>query len=591
MSFFTNKTLVQKVIIFSAFFFCLVTFIAVTTCIFSSKSIQKAQFKTQLEQTVAQKRLEFQAALNSEIVLALQMTKSPVIKSFMIDPDDSDSKRAAFEEFEAYRQSFLGKNVFWISGEDKKFYSDGKYSYTVDPANEADYWYNMTMKETEVYNFNINYNENLGKTMLWVNAVVRNSKGTAIGIAGTGIPLTDFINNMYVGLDPAITMYLYNSLEEITGSRDKSLIENKTILSSILPDLSGKLDTDSKTDFKHISTKRGQYVITPIAAIQWNIAVFIPYSAAKGITGISLAVAFLMVVLTFIILASYTLFVLNIIKSMSTVLNSTKQETQNQTSFIEGVEEIANGNVVAIDQFGTLMKTQIDQIELSSAKTTELMENMTEVNKLRADSIVSVTDLNTSSNTGAEHVNNITSKIDELAQCTAELSAANKLIAGITNRTNLLAMNASIEAAHAGEQGKGFAVVAKEIRALAEKSRIQQQGVSTSIEKINEMVNDISGFSDTIKQSFTDIVNNTGHVQDNFQAMSQRLETQMDLGETISTNLQSITSITERTSTQFTQMRELNTKLAQEVEVATESSRTLLKNSQAILDSTGIKVK
>lgn len=55
----------------------------------------------------------------------------------------------------------------------------------------------MTLLETEVYNFNINYNPTLKQTNLWGNAVVSDDAGKPIGILGTGIPLTDMIQEMY----------------------------------------------------------------------------------------------------------------------------------------------------------------------------------------------------------------------------------------------------------------------------------------------------------------------------------------------------------------------------------------------------------
>lgn len=585
-----RRTLLQRIALFSGFFFCLVIIISTVTCSVSSRATYKSEIRSRLAQTAGQKRLEFQAGLNGEILLALQMTKSPVIKSFLKYPDRTQYMQPAFEEFEAYRRSFLGQTAFWISTEDRRFYSDGNYAYTVDPNNPDDYWYNMTLSETQVYNFNINYNKELGKTLLWVNAVVRNEQDTPIGIVGTGIPLSNFISSMYETLDQSITMYLYNNSNEITGATNTRLIEDKTDITTILPELAGRTIQEagaSATEIRHISAKKGEYVITPISSIGWNIVMFMPYSGQKGFASASLLVAVLLVVVAFIILSVYTVFILRVLKSMVRVLSTTKQEAYSQSDFITGVETTVTDNVGIIDQFGQVMRDQSDQITASAAKTTELIHMMDELNALRADSVLNVTDLDTSSMTGADHINNIGVKINDLVQCTKELEAANKLIESITSKTNLLAMNASIEAAHAGEQGKGFAVVAKEIRTLAEKSRTQQRGVTAAITRINAMVEDIATYSDTIKQSFNDIVHNTSRVQSNFQDMSAKIEAQQLLGRDISTNLEAISKATGLSDTQFTDMRESNIELAEKVKLAAENSGHLLQAAKELLDSTG----
>ena len=161
-------------------------------------------------------------------------------------------------------------------------------------------------------------------------------------------------------------------------------------------------------------------------------------------------------------------------------------------------------------------------------------------------------------------------------ECTNRLTSANNLIASITSKTNLLAMNASIEASHAGEQGKGFAVVAKEIRALAEKSRAQQQDVSRAIADINSMVKDMVQYSETAKESFDQIVANTERVQNNFQNMSNKLESEASLVQTISANLQNVSSSNQKINLNFAEMKQSNKMVSNEISKAVVSSDELL---------------
>ena len=204
---------------------------------------------------------------------------------------------------------------------------------------------------------------------------------------------------------------------------------------------------------------------------------------------------------------------------------------------------------------------------------------------MRKDSLASTNDLTESSERGNSHIANITIKIEELNECTKRLSSANNLIASITSKTNLLAMNASIEASHAGEHGKGFAVVAKEIRSLAEKSRAQQQDVRYAIDNINSMVAEMVQYSQVAMESFKEIVSNTQKVQDNFFNMSDKLETEASIAQTISANLQSVSTTSQKINMSFSEMKSSNEQIEKEISSALDSSNELLVITDDLLNS------
>lgn len=568
-----QRTIQNKIRLYSISIMAVVLLLtAVMTALYSRSSNRKRVF-SELEQIAYQKNLEFQANLNSQIILALQMAKSPVVIDYFLDPEDEELAEQAKKEIAAYQESFLGRTSFWISSKDLKFYSDLRYSYTLNPDNPDDYWYNMTMKETEVYNFNINYNKELGKTLLWLNVIVRDVKDNPIGIVGTGIPLSGFINDMYRNLPDGIQMYLYNNSLEVTGARDQSVIAEKAPVMKFLPSLKAE---EALTDkLVHLS-RQGEFVINPIKVIGWNLVLYVPERVGDYFSSEIFIVGIILDAVSLCIIFIFTVILYKLMGQTVKHLDTTKLKANDQVELMDQVNATINENVDYLEQFGQLIDHQINQIATSVDNTTELMNDLEAMNVLRKDSIESTNDLAESSQTGTSHIAHITSKIEEMNECTNRLTSANNLIASITSKTNLLAMNASIEASHAGEQGKGFAVVAKEIRALAEKSRAQQQDVSRAIADINSMVKDMVQYSETAKESFDQIVANTERVQNNFQNMSNKLESEASLVQTISANLQNVSSSNQKINLNFAEMKQSNKMVSNEISKAVVSSDELL---------------
>ncbi|MCR5613722.1 methyl-accepting chemotaxis protein [Treponema sp.] len=579
----SQKSLKGKIKGYSVLFMAAVFAAAVCTCFLFSKAENRKSSVLKLEQLANQKNLEFQANLNSQIILALQMSKSPVIVDYFQNPSDDELFEQAVKEFEAYMNSFIGKTVFWVNDKDHKFYSDLKYSYTVNPSNPDEYWYNMTVKDTEVYNFNINYNKELGKTMLWLNVVVRDKTRIPVGIVGTGIPLNNFISDMYKQIPDTIHMYLYNNKLEITGARDSSILADKVSLSDIFPELTE--DKASCSVLTHVSSRKGEYVLVPIDVIGWNLVLFASSSFKNYFSRDGLIIALVMIIIAGIIITFYMILFKKIMATTSLHLKTTIKKAAGQVDTMDQVNLTIGENIDYLGNFGDLIGNQIRQIATSVDNTAELMKDLEAMNVLRNDSIESTNDLADSSKKGNMHITNISSKIDELNDCTLRLTEANNLIAGITSKTNLLAMNASIEASHAGEQGKGFAVVAKEIRALAEKSRAQQHDVRVAIDDINRMVTEMVHYSETAKESFDEIVANTQRVQNNFHNMSNKLESEASLVQTISANLQSVTSANQKINASFDDMKNSNLEVSKEISTAVDSSNELLSVAASLLQS------
>ena len=116
--------------------------------------------------------------------------------------------------------------------------------------------------------------------------------------------------------------------------------------------------------------------------------------------------------------------------------------------------------------------------------------------------------------------NTVTQKI---ADESGGLIEASSVIQNIASQTNLLAMNAAIEAAHAGEAGKGFAVVADEIRKLAEESSVQGKTITDTLKKLSDDIVGLSDSSKIVEEKFNAIFK----LSENVRGMSAELTAAM----------------------------------------------------------------
>jgi methyl-accepting chemotaxis protein len=138
----------------------------------------------------------------------------------------------------------------------------------------------------------------------------------------------------------------------------------------------------------------------------------------------------------------------------------------------------------------------------------------------------------------------LTEELAHIAQQSAFLEEANTTLVNIASQTNILAMNAAIEAAHAGETGRGFAVVAGEVRKLAESSSKESVSISNEIKKMRAGIEKIRQVSDhtvnTLQNMFTEVTD----MGFSFTTVTKAVEAQAASGGEI---LEAITILRETT--------------------------------------------
>ncbi|HOV63757.1 MAG TPA: methyl-accepting chemotaxis protein [Spirochaetia bacterium] len=201
---------------------------------------------------------------------------------------------------------------------------------------------------------------------------------------------------------------------------------------------------------------------------------------------------------------------------------------EQQAESVSSVSEVMETIAKQVDALGGLIEIQSANITESSASIEEMVANIRSVTSNVSTAASMTRELVQASSIGKEKMSTVTSQVREIAEQSEKLIEMNSIIANIASQTNLLAMNAAIEAAHAGNAGKGFSVVADEVRKLAELSKEQSMEIRQHLKEVTSIIDSVAVSTEDASLSFDDInklVSDVDNIQETIRhAMSEQSE-------------------------------------------------------------------
>ncbi|MGP1458045.1 MAG: cache domain-containing protein [Treponema sp.] len=211
------------------------------------------------------------------------------------------------------------------------------------------------------------------------------------------------------------------------------------------------------------------------------------------------------------------------INEISSNIDGVKQQAMTQAASVTETSSTVEEIIRTIETLNGSIETQSASVVQSSAAVEQMVANIASITQSleKSDNMVKNLAAATSESKATLLASNtVTQKI---ADESGGLIEASSVIQNIASQTNLLAMNAAIEAAHAGEAGKGFAVVADEIRKLAEEAGSQGKAITDTLKKLSDDIKGLSDSSKIVEEKFNAIFS----LSENVRGMSAQLTAAM----------------------------------------------------------------
>ena len=183
------------------------------------------------------------------------------------------------------------------------------------------------------------------------------------------------------------------------------------------------------------------------------------------------------------------------------------RQSHSVTETASTVHEIAS-NIQSLER---MIQGQTAEVTNATASVEEMLANIGSVTNSVEKMAGLFQGLIKEIQVGNEKQQDVNHRIIQIEQQSQMLHEANAVIAAIADQTNMLAMNAAIEAAHAGDAGRGFSVVADEIRKLSETSSEQSRNIGTQLSKIHSAIEEMVSVSEQSSKAFSSVA---GQIQD-----------------------------------------------------------------------------
>jgi methyl-accepting chemotaxis protein len=225
-------------------------------------------------------------------------------------------------------------------------------------------------------------------------------------------------------------------------------------------------------------------------------------------------------------------------------IDSVNQQIQQQGASVENATDAIQTVTGNVSQLIDNIRSQASSVVESSSAIEEMVANIRSVTKILEKNGESIQKLESAADAGKQGISKSVESAGRIQKQSETLLEASKVIQSIASQTNLLAMNAAIEAAHAGDSGRGFSVVADEIRKLAEDSNAQGKTITTNLKEVLVSIEEVAKSSELMQDKFNQIYELTQTVAQQESTIMHAMQEQSEGGGQVLEAIKQINDIT-----------------------------------------------